>query len=139
MSLELFMKDHAILPQEVEYIASKRFRDEAGKPVAWKLRPVDSSQSEQLRSACMKKGKEKTAVVPEVDTALYISRLLVACTIYPNLHDKALQDSYGAMCAEDLLRKMLLPGEYDNYNAKVAEICGFDENMDELVNTVKNS
>lgn len=139
MSLELFMKDRAILPQEVEYVASKRFQDEAGKPVAWKLRPIDSSQNDQLRSECMKKGKGKKAVVPELDMTLYLSRLAATCTIYPNLHNKALQDSYGVLCAEDLLRKMLLPGEYDNYNAKVAEICGFDEDMDELVNTVKNS
>ena len=49
-----------------------------------------------------------------------------------------LQDSYGVMGAEELLKVMLLPGEYANYLGKVQEICGFDKNMNDLVEEAKN-
>ena len=64
--------------------------------------------------------------------------LAATCTVYPDLNNLDLQDSYGVMGAEELLKVMLLPGEYANYLGKVQEICGFDKNMNDLVEEAKN-
>ncbi|MNN89462.1 Phage XkdN-like protein [compost metagenome] len=57
---------------------------------------------------------------------------------FPDLKNAELQKSYGVMGAEALLHKMLLPGEYANLVQKVQELNGFDADMNELVEEVKN-
>ena len=54
------------------------------------------------------------------------------------MNDKELQDSYGVMGADSLLKAMLTAGEYANYLEKVQAVNGFDVPMDELVSEAKN-
>ena len=75
---------------------------------------------------------------PDLDTNTYLARLAIACTSFPDLNDKELQDSYDVMGAEDLLNKMLLPGEFTDYMDAVQEINGFDFSMDDVVEEAKN-
>lgn len=42
------------------------------------------------------------------------------------------------MGAEDLLKAMLLSGEYTAYAARVQEICGFDTTLQDEVDEAKN-
>ena len=60
------------------------------------------------------------------------------CVVFPNLNDKDLQDSYGVMGAEKLLKEMLKPGEYQDLIKKIQEVNGFNVSMDELVEEAKN-
>lgn len=76
--------------------------------------------------------------MPETDYAQYVGKLAVACTVFPDLNNKELQDSYQVMGAESLLKKMLTPGEYQDYLAKVQEINGFDIALEDLVEDAKN-
>ena len=62
----------------------------------------------------------------------------MACTVFPNLNDAGLQDSYKVMGAEALLKAMLTPGEYADYLNKVQEICGFDITLQDEVDEAKN-
>ena len=64
--------------------------------------------------------------------------MCVACTVFPNLNDAELQDSYGVKTPDALLKKMLKPGEYTEYKAKVMEVNGYDMSMEELVDEAKN-
>ena len=73
----------------------------------------------------------------EFDNVLYLAKLAAACTVYPNLNDAELQDSYGTKCAEELISAMLTPGEYTNYTEKLFDICGFGDKLD-LVEQAKN-
>ena len=56
----------------------------------------------------------------------------------PNLDDAALQDSYGAVGAQDLIQKMLTPGEYADLANMVQQVCGFEVGMDDKMKRVKN-
>jgi hypothetical protein len=112
-----------------------------GKPVEWELKAVGSELDEAIRKECTKKvpiSGKRGQYTQETDTDKYICKLCVATTVYPNLNDAALQDSYGVKCGEDLLKKMLKPGEYTEYKAKVMEANGFDMSMDDLVDEAKN-
>ena len=126
--------------ESVKYVASKRFA-EKGKPVEWEIKPIDSDLDEMLRKECTKKvpvvGK-RGQYNQEVDTDKYMGKMCVACTVYPNLNDAELQDAYGVKSADALLKKMLLPGEYIEYKAKVMEVNGYDMSMEELVDEAKN-
>lgn len=126
--------------ETVSYVASKRFVVN-GKPVKWKIKAIDSEKDEAIRKDCTKKvpipGKRGQYNL-ETDTDKYIGKMCVACTVYPNLNDAELQDSYGVKSADALLKKMLRPGEYTEYKAKVMEVNGYDMSMDELVDEAKN-
>ena len=136
----IFMSGNAIKNDTVKYVASKRFVKNK-KPVEWELKAVDSDLDELIRKECTKRvpitGK-RGQYTQETDTDKYIGKLCVACTVYPNLKDAELQDSYGVKTGDELLKKMLLPGEYTEYKAKVMEINGYDLDMEELVDEAKN-
>ena len=136
----VFMAGNAAKDETVKYVVSKRFAVK-GKPVAWELKAIDSALDEALRKECTKRtpipGK-RGQYNQETDTDKYIAKMCVACTVYPNLNDAELQDSYGVKSADALLKKMLLPGEYTEYKAKVMEVNGYDMSMEELVDDAKN-
>lgn len=137
----VFMAGSAIKDEVVEYIASNRFVDAKKKPVAWKIKAIDSDLDEAIRKECTKrvpiKGKRGQFTM-ETDTDKYVAKICVASTEYPNLNDAELQSSYGVMSGEALLKKMLKPGEYTEFKAKVMEVNGFDMSMEELVDDAKN-
>ncbi len=86
------------------------------------IKCVTSEEDDEFRKSSTKRvpipGK-KNAYVPETDYNQYLGKLAVACTVFPNLNDKELQDSYHVMDAEALLKIMLLPGEYAEYVEKI--------------------
>ena len=138
---KVFMAGNATTSESFKYVASKRFVAN-GKPVEWELRAVDSDTDESIRKECTKKvpiAGKRGQYTQETDTDKYIGKLCVMCTVYPDLNDVELQDSYGVHSGEALLKKLLLPGEYTDYKAKVMEINGYDMSMDELVDEAKNS
>ena len=74
-----------------------------------------------------------------VDTVLYGRKLAAACTVFPNLNDAALQDSYHVKCAEDLIVKMLdSPGEYAAYIEYLMDLCAPNQSIGDLVDEAKN-
>lgn len=135
-----FMRQNAIAVENEKYVASKRFSDENGKPMEWEIKAITSKENEALRKAATKRvptGK-RGQQMPEPDMDVYFAKLCVTCTVFPDLNDKELQDSYGVMSGEDLIRTMLTAGEYEDYKAKVADVNGFDVGMDEKVEEAKN-
>ena len=133
---EAFMAGRAIKEESIEYVASKRFLDGSGNPIPWKLRTITSGKNSEIRKASMSfqpiPGK-KNRYEMGLDVYCYVTKLIVACTVFPDLNDKELQDSYGVMGAEELLDAMLLPGEKDALGAKAQEINGYDAEADEQV------
>lgn len=136
----VFMMGNAGKTDSVKYVASKRFASN-GKPVEWEIHPVDGDTDEAIRKDCTKRvpipGK-RGQHTQEIDTDKYVGKLCVACTVYPDLNNAALQDSYGVKSADALLKRMLLPGEYTEYKTKVMEVNGFDVSMEDLVDEAKN-
>ena len=136
----VFMAGASAKDETVKYAASKRFV-ENGKPVEWEIKAIDSDLDEAIRKECTKRvaipGK-RGQYNQETDTDKYIGKMCVACTVYPNLNDAELQDAFGVKSADALLKKMLRPGEYTEYKAKIMEVNGYDVSMEELVDEAKN-
>lgn len=140
--LTAFFAGNAISIENVKYIASKRFVDpETKEPIEWELSAIESTVDEEIRKECTIKkpipGK-RGQYTNDLDTDKYIGRICARCTVYPNLNDAELQESYGVKGADALLKKMLNVGEYAEYKAKVMELNGFDTSLDELVDEAKN-
>lgn len=140
-SLSVFMKGNTQFEENVKYVASQRFVEEDGNPVEWEIRSIETKDDELLRKACSERvpvpGK-KNQYARETDFNKYAGKLAAACTVYPDLRNAELQDSYGVKGEDNLLKAMLKPGEYNDYVAKVQEVNGFDTSMEELVEEAKN-
>lgn len=147
MSLSAFLAENALSVENVKFVASKRFLsdelDDKGKrkPMEWEIKAITGTEDETLRKSCAKRfpvpGK-KNQYQKETDYDMYLGKLAAACTVFPNLNDKELQDSYKVMGAEALLKTMLTPGEYADYLTKVQEVCGFETTLQDEVDEAKN-
>lgn len=141
MSLSAFLAENALPVEHIKFAVSPRFVDKDKKPVEWEIKTITGTEDEALRKACAKRvpipGK-RNQYQKETDYDMYLGKLAVACTVFPNLNDKELQDSYKAMGAEALLKAMLTPGDYAAYVEKVQEVCGFSTPIQEEVDEAKN-
>ena len=136
--LRVFFAENAGTEASEEFIVSARFKSKDGIQVPWKLRSMTEAENEECRKAATKRVKGKNgALVPETSADEYMAKLVVASVEFPNLKDSELQKSYGVFGAENLLRKMLLPGEYAALVGKVQELNGFDRSSADLVEEVK--
>ncbi|HBF9426562.1 TPA: phage portal protein [Clostridioides difficile] len=144
-NLSAFLAQNAIKVDNVKYVASDRFLDEDSKPVEWELRVLSSEEDEALRRKCTKRvkvignnGKHTGQYTSEIDYNSYVAELCVASTVFPDLKDVELQNSYGVMGEAQLLKTMLTAGEYVNYTVKVNEVNGFDTTFEDKVEEAKN-
>ncbi|MFB5674273.1 phage portal protein [Paenibacillus terreus] len=138
-NLSLFFAQNVPVDTIEEFIVSERFKDENGNAVAWKLRSMTEEENQECRKAATRKIKGKNGTyTQEIDPNEYMGKLMAASIVYPDLKDAELQRSYGVLGAESLLRKMLLPGEFAALGEKVQALNGFNRDMNELVDEVKN-
>lgn len=139
--LSAFLQQNAIKPDNVKIVVSKRFVDEKGNPLEWEIKCIDTMEDELLRKSCMKKvpvPNTRNQFVTETDYNLYLGKLMASCTVYPNLNDAELQNSYGVMGSDAVLKKMLTAGEYAAFLLEVQDVNGFNKDYKELVDEAKN-
>lgn len=140
-NLNYFLSQNVLKAEHEKVVVSKRFIGADKKPVEWEIGPISSVEDEALRKECTKRvpvpGK-RGQYNQETDYNKYLGMLAARCTIYPNLNDKELQDSYGAMGSDALLKAMLTAGEYAGYLEKIQQVNGFDSSAEEIVEEAKN-
>ncbi|MGG1598032.1 phage tail assembly chaperone [Paenibacillus naphthalenovorans] len=138
-SLKAFFAQNVQSDITEEFVVSERFKDESGKPIPWKIRTLSEAENEEIRKASTQYVKGKGGQrVPETKPEIYLAKVAVASVVFPDLKDADLQKSYGVIGAEELLKKMLLAGEYATLIQKVQEINGFERDINDLVDEVKN-
>ena len=140
-NLTAFLSQNAIKVENTKVVVSKRFLDENKNPIKWEVRCLTAGEDEELRKSATKKVPvpgRRGQFQPETNIDLYLAKMAAACTVYPNLYDAELQDSYKVKTPEDLLRTMLTSGEYAEYLQTVQGMNGYDITTEELVDDAKN-
>ena len=137
-----FMKSNKKKKENTTFPATKSLLDADGNPLEWTIKPLSTKDNENIRDACMidvpVKGKANL-FRPKLDTSKYISKMLCACIVEPNLYDKELQDSYGVMTPEELLKEMVDdPGEYQAFVSFVQDYNGFNTTLEDKIDEAKN-
>lgn len=137
-----FMKANKITKENTTFAATKSLVDENGEPLLWTIKPLSTKEDEQIRDNCMIEvpvtGKPNM-YRSKLNTSKYVAKLICASVVEPNLFDKELQDSYGVMTPEELLKEMVdNPSEYNNFVTFVQKFNGFDTTMDDKVTEAKN-
>ncbi len=139
-SLSAFFAQNAKKIDNIKVAVSDRFVDGDGNPIEWEVKCITAAENTMLRRDCMKTVPvpgRKGQTTQALDTAAYMAKVVVGCTVFPNLNDSELQQSYHVNGAENLITAMLTPAEFDDYSLKVMEHCGF-QTGDELVTEAKN-
>lgn len=137
-----FMKSNKVARANTTYPATKSLVDENGNPLEWTIKPLTTTENENIRESCMidvpVTGKPNM-YRPKLNTSKYIAKMVAASIVEPNLYDKELQNSYGAMTPEDLLKEMVDdPSEYNDLVAFIQDYNGFNASLEDKVEEAKN-
>ena len=139
-SLSAFMRPNVAEIKNACFAPSPRFVGEDGKPVEWEIRCISADEDARIRSSCIRQvpviGK-KGQYTQQLDTYTFQAKVAAACTVFPDLTNAELQDSWGVTKPEDLVGTMLIGGEFDDYITEVFEVNGFKDEP-ELVDEAKN-
>lgn len=139
-SLSAFMAQNAKKVDNRKIVASPRFVGADGKPIEWEIQCITAGENQKLRKSCVKNvpiAGKRGQYQQDFDTAAYQAKLAAKCTVFPDLNDAELQESYGVMGAEQLIATMLTFGEFDEYVAAILDLNGFTD-MAEMVDEAKN-
>lgn len=139
-NLSAFMRPNVAQIENHKYAASPRFVGEDGKPMEWEIRCIDADEYARIRGACIRQvpvtGK-KGQYTQQLDTYAFQAKVCARCTVFPPLDNAELQNSWGVAKPEELLGKMLIGGEFDDYVTEVFQVNGF-KSEDNLVTDAKN-
>lgn len=140
--LNRFLKQNKIVKENTTYAATKSLVDENGKPLDWIIKAITTKENDAIRDECMIEipvpGKVNV-YRQKLNTSKYIGKMICACVVEPSLYDKELQDSYGVMTPDDLLKEMVdNPGEYQNFATFIQEFNGFNTTLEDKVEEAKN-
>ncbi len=137
-----FMKENKTAKAVTTFVATKSLTDENGNPLSWTIKPLTTRENDNIRDDCtidVPVTGKPNVYRPKLNTSKYIAKMICACVVEPDLFDKDLQDSYGVMTPEDLLKEMVDdPGEYNDLAAFIQTYNGFDTTLEDKVEEAKN-
>ena len=136
-----FMKANKIQKQNVMHPVTKSLTDDNGEPLLWEIKPLTTKENERIRESCTVevpvKGKPNQYRF-KVDMNMYNAKLICAAIVSPDLNNAELQNSYGVMSAEELIKEMVDdPAEYTDLMVFVQQLSGF-KTLQEEVDEAKN-
>lgn len=137
-----FMKPNKTTKTNEFHAPTASLCDENGKPLEWEFKHITSKQNEQMRENCTVDvpitGKPNM-YRPKLNTSKYLTQMVVASTVCPDLYDAELQDSYGVKTPEDLLFALVDDaGEYQDLCVWVQKFQGFTKTLSDKVDEAKN-
>ena len=135
-----FMRPNVAEIKNACFAPSPRFVGEDGKPVEWEIRCISADEYAKIRSDCFIQERvpgKKNQVTQRLDIYAFQTRVAARCTVFPDLKDAALQDSWGVTKPEDLVGAMLIGGEFEDYIKEVLRVNGFKDET-EPVDEAKN-
>lgn len=137
--LSCFLAGNVEKRENKKVVVSERFKDK-GKPVEWEIRSISAEEDEAIRKLCTKKVQvvgKKNQFTSEFDANGYLSKLAAKAVVFPDLNNAELQNSYGVMGAEALIKTMLYKDEFDRLTECLIENTQ-TEDINELVDEAKN-
>lgn len=138
-ALSCFLAQNAEKRKNRMVVISDRFRDGEG-PVEWEIRSISADEDEALRKACTKQVQvpgKKGQFTQTFDANAYLGKLAAAAVVFPDLKNAELQNSYGVMGAEQLVKAMLYKDEFDRLADELVDISEL-EDINGLVDEAKN-
>ncbi len=130
-SLNAFLNPVQVENKEV--IVSNRFMED-GKVIPFIIRPITQKENEQLIKKYSKKDKKGQETFNRTE---YVQALTASAVVFPNLSDAKLQERYG-LGETEVIKNMLLVGEYATLAQEVQTLSGLDTDINEDIEEAKN-
>lgn len=121
--------------EEKEVVISKRFVDDKGNPVPFKIKAITQEENDALVRAATRVEEKNGRRVEYLDDVDFARRLVVASTVSPDFSSKEMCDAYGVVSPLLVPGKMLLGFEY---NRLLGEINGLSKSDINFEDTAKN-
>lgn len=138
-TFDAFLKTNKIEKQNEFIPVSQAFQDENGDTILWEVRQLTNEEMKYIKKSCVKQVKDKRGnVTVETDSDKMMCLMAAMSTVYPDLKNAELQNSYGVLGETALLEAMLSAGELLVYEQEVNRINGFDVSFDDKVEEAKN-
>lgn len=131
-SLRAFLEP--VKAENKEVVVSNRFIED-GKVVPFIIRAITQEENEDIikkNTHINKKGERN------FNNTSYITDMVANAVVYPPLKDKQLQDAYGVIGENKLIKKMLLVGEFANLAQEVQKLSGLDIDVNDEIEEAKN-
>lgn len=138
--LSFFMPDKNKKSEAEEFVLSKRFKDNDGKIIPFKMQAISVNELEQIEKDCTTRKKVRgQGMVKELDQKLFYATVALRSTVFPDFTDEGLLKAYNEVDSISLVRAVLnVPGEYANWVDKGLKINELDEDYSDLEDEVKN-
>lgn len=114
-----------------EVLISKRFLDEDGKPVPFKIRALSQEENARISRQSMRLVRGGKRGEKELDSEVYTNRIIVAATVEPDFSSEAMCKAYGTMDPIEVPGKMLYAGEYKRLMDAIMELSHFDDDLED--------
>ncbi len=121
--LDLLLSMEIQAPRE-KNVKIKRLSEICGKDVVFRVHQVSYNQLNELVEMHRVSG----------DLSVFT---VLAGVVSPDLKNKELMQKYGAVTPAELLEKMLLPGEIEDLDREIEQLCGYRYSTIEEVEEVK--
>lgn len=143
-NLSAFFAQNAEQPKEVVKEISSRFKNKDGEPIPFVFKAITPAKDTEIQNKSIIKkpilqGPKKGQFNQEFDAIKYQLLMTIESIVFPNLKDVELQNSYGVMGEEELYNAMLLPAESVKAYEAAQKANGYEHEMKDLVEDVKNS
>lgn len=137
--MDLYAFLHPIeLKEESEIVISKRFRDENGNVVPFKIKAISQEENDLITKKSRRVEKTNGFVQEIFDPVEYNKRLIVAATVFPDFANAQLCERYGTLDALEVPGRMLKAGEYTALLSAITELSGFNNSAEEKDEKIKN-
>ncbi|ASS74074.1 hypothetical protein CIG75_03125 [Tumebacillus algifaecis] len=103
----------------------------------FRVRGPKQSEYKATLERCVKETGKGKNLRRSLDTDMFQKLIVYTFTVTPNLSDPKLMEKYGALVAEEVIEKALLPGEVDKLAERILELGGYGDD-DDMVEDAKN-
>ncbi len=127
------------------FVATNRWTDSKGNPVMWEIKALHEDKLKAIRLEAARQANATYAVrtkafaghmnemASDIEEAvartdqihIFNTLLAVEATVFPDLKNAALQDKFGVHSEADLLKAILVGGEFTAYVERVNSLNGF--------------
>ena len=139
-NLSCFLAGNVEKRENKKVVISNRFKDKDGNAVEWEIRSISADEDGAIRKSCTKRvpivGK-KNQFTQDFDGNAYLAKLAAKAVVFPDLNNAELQNSYGVMGAEQLIKTMLYKDEFDYLTEQLVSSTE-TEDLNELIEEAKN-
>ena len=139
-NLSAFLHANVEQIETYTFAASPLFMLEDCKLMLCEFCCISADESARIRNSCVRQvpvpGK-KGQYTQQLDSYAFQAKVCARCTVFPDLSNAELQNDWGVAKPEELLGKLLIGGEFDDYVTEVFQLNGF-KTENELVDEAKN-